>query len=58
MEVLRGLGETVSRRFLGLRPSLQVAYMLLVCFLGLTVEEVVDDDPASQEIAYLMQGFR
>ena len=57
-QVMRRLGETMSRRFLGLRPSLQVAYMLLVCFLGLTVEEVVDDDPASQELAYIMQSFQ
>ncbi|SLN12018.1 hypothetical protein ROJ8625_00300 [Roseivivax jejudonensis] len=54
---VRRFGEVASRRFFGLRPALKAASLGLVAFIGLAAEEAIDNDPVSQEIAYLMQGF-
>ncbi|ETX15692.1 hypothetical protein OCH239_13870 [Roseivivax halodurans JCM 10272] len=55
---VRDFGERSSRRFFGLRPALKTASLALALFIGLATEEAIDNDPVSQEIAYLMQGFQ
>ncbi|UMA67071.1 hypothetical protein LVO79_18840 (plasmid) [Roseivivax marinus] len=55
---LSQLGEMSSRRFFGLRPALKVASLGLVAFMGLAAEEAIDNDPVSQEIAYLIGAFQ
>ncbi|WP_149758928.1 hypothetical protein [Roseivivax sediminis] len=57
MQAVRRVCVGSSRRFFALRPALQAASLALAAFLGLAAEEAIDNDPVSQEFAYLMQGF-